>query len=490
MVKDCHQAHPQLLLPGNRHLGDRNIYSAGATQYLTNLKNALREELDDRIKVACRRLGLPDEATVVRYLINGWTLPPRFGCCLPLTRAADAAVSVHRRMLGLLSGQRIDDAWLNDDANLPSLLRFNVYLNKIYQESESKLHNLVPVCNVRAHFIRVDTTVLYGVLRQAGVIDQRIPSKMFDKLRDVFWFDTFDFRKVKPGGSSFGWSVTTDGVSLCATFEKESTSVTVGGDRPSSAEYEPSPEDIVVGNDPGRINIYYMAGIHEGRTKVAKLTRKQYYTESGTIAARRTTERWTKGIQVHLDALSTASTKGASWTAHEWYLIQFKQHQDALWSEYLKPRWARQRLSLYGGKKRVFANFFNRLASQFSGGRLVIAFGNGKFSSGGAGEQSVPTTRAYKECASRVLTYSTDEFRTSKVDCQDDSVLQLIATRSQRFALRGLLYNPEQKKFVSRDLNAALNIRRILIAPRPIILCRGGVMARLEQHIVKRLRDR
>jgi hypothetical protein len=69
-----------------------------------------------------------------------------------------------------------------------------------------------------------------------------------------------------------------------------------------------------------------------------------------------------------------------------------------------------------------------------------------KFASGGAGEQSVPTTRAYKECFS---------FRTSKVDYRDDFVLQLMATRSKpRFRLRGLLFNPTAQRFVSRDLNA------------------------------------
>ena len=498
-VAQFHQAHPQLLLPGHRHLGDRNIYSAGAIQYLTNLKNALRVELDDRIKIACSRLGLPkDDVKVVLYRIHGWTLPRRFGCCLPQPMAADAAVATHRRVLGLAGLTNIDDTWLADDANLPSLLRYSVYLNKVYQENDAKLFNVVPICGVRAHFIRIDTSVLYGILREAKVVGKTVRSALFDKLRDVFWLDTFDFRKVKPGGSSFGWSVMTDGVSLCTTFEKAAVPIPVGSgggvsSGPSSADYVPSPNDVVVGNDPGRINIYYMAGVHGGRTKVVKLTRRQYYTESGATAARRTTERWTRGIQAHLDALSTASTKGVSWTAYEWYLIQFGLHGEALWTEYLKPRWARQRLSLYGGKKRVFANFFNRLAAQFSGGggRLVVAYGNAKFPSGGAGEQSVPTTRAYKECVSRVLTYSTDEFRTSKVHHADDSVLELLATRSQpRRGLRGLLFNPDLGKFVSRDLNAALNIRRILIGPRPIILCRQGVMQRLEQHIVKRLRDR
>jgi len=215
-------------------------------------------------------------------------------------------------------------------------------------------------------------------------------------------------------------------------------------------------------------------------------------SESGITASKRTIQRWTRDVQGHLDAMSEASTKGVSLTAHGWYLIQYERHREALWNEYLKPRWARQRLSLYGGKKRVFANFFNRLLSRFSGdGRLVVAYGNAKFASGGAGEQSVPTTRAYKECVSRVLTYAVDEFRTSKVDYHDDSVLQLMATRAKpRFGLRGLLFNPTAQRFVSRDLNAALNIRRIHQGLAPVILSRRAADGRLEQSIVKRLKDR
>lgn len=222
-----------------------------------------------------------------------------------------------------------------------------------------------------------------------------------------------------------------------------------------------------------------------------RLTRRQYYTESGVLTARRKTEMWSRSIKRQLDEMSQVSTKGASWAGHESYISQFDRHQQDIWAEYLRPRWARQRLSLYGGKKRVFANFFNRLVSLFSGGRLVVAYGNGKFASGGVGEQSVPTTRAYKECASRVVTYLTDEFRTSKVDCNDDNVLQLLSTMSiARYSLRGLLYNTQQNRFVSRDLNAALNIRRTLIGPRPQMLCRQGVIQRLEQRIVKRIKAR
>ena len=493
-IKRYHERHPQLVLQGYRHLGDRNIYSAGATQNLTNLKNALRTELDDRIKTATRRMELsPGEARIVRYCINGWKLPADFGYCFPMSEVAGNAVTDHRRVLGMAAGAQISEEWLADDANLPALLRYSVFLNKIYQDADKKLFNVVPICGIRSHFIRIDTSVLYGILRDAGVIGgHQVPFAAFD----VFWADTFDLRRIRPRDAEFGGSVMTDGVSLCSTFEK-TTEADAGGDATAatrtSAEYAPAVGDIVVGCDPGRTNIYYMVGVHEEMTKVVKLTRRQYYTESGCITARRDAERWTRRIKDHLDAMSEVSTKGIRCEAHEDYLVQFQLYSAALWDEYTRPRWARQRLALYGGKKRVFASFFNRLVATFPGGRLVVAFGNAKFSTGGVGEQSAPTTRAYKECASRVCTYSTDEFRTSKVHYRDDSVLQLVSSRTRPgVALRGLLFNPQLQMFVSRDNNAALNIRRILIdATRPDMLNRnGGGIRRLQQAIVKRILGR
>ena len=506
-----HQVHPQLLLPGQRFLGDRNIYSAGAIKYLTNLKVGFREQIDHRIKTAVIRvskvLGLSkQEGRIMRYRINGWKLPPRFGLCLPQPEAADDVVRLHRRMLGLGAGRRIDKKWMKADANLPHMLRYNAFLNATYKFHDIKLFDIVPVCKVKAHYIQIDTSVLYGVMQDAGAIGEGVSADNFDALRDVFWAEAFSLKRLKPRGSEFACSVVTDGISLCSTFEKvvavDATTTSVAARTPTdaktsvaaratNADYEPSDGDVVVGNDPGRINIYYMAGLQAGVTKVATLTRRQYYAESGINGARVRTERWTRGVQGHLDAMSAVSTKGVSQTAHEWFLHEFYIHRDALWSEYLKPRWARQRLSLYGGKKRVFARFFNRLIRLFAGGRLVVAYGNGTFAPGGVGEQSVPTTRAYKECASRVATYTIDEFRTSKVDYRDDSVLQKIVMRDGRgFPLRGLLVNTEQDDFVSRDLNAALNMRRCLVDPRPAILRRMGVVQPLQQAVVKWLSNR
>jgi len=75
-------------------------------------------------------------------------------------------------------------------------------------------------------------------------------------------------------------------------------------------------------------------------------------------------------------------------------------HRDALWEEYAKPRWARLRMNLYGGKQRAFANFFNELSSlkEDESQRLVVAYGAGRWM---IPNETTPAqrTRTYKECA-------------------------------------------------------------------------------------------
>jgi hypothetical protein len=51
-VTSLHVAFPEYLDDSEHHLGDRNIYSAGAVAYLTNLKNHMRVNLDRFMKRA------------------------------------------------------------------------------------------------------------------------------------------------------------------------------------------------------------------------------------------------------------------------------------------------------------------------------------------------------------------------------------------------------------------------------------------------------
>jgi hypothetical protein len=220
----------------------------------------------------------------------------------------------------------------------------------------------------------------------------------------------------------------------------------------------------------------------------------------------RSSNHWNLAVKVQLDALSCVSTKGASVDSHLAYLEVYHRHREAMWGEYLRPRWARQRLSLYAGKQRVFARFFNVVAKElrdaFPNKRIVIAYGSAKFASGGPNEVSVlrrpkavraaarpPTSRAYKECATRFTTVVTPEFRTSKVYNVNDELLHLVAVKGAQHALRGVLWSTEHRRFVSRDLNAAINIRRKLL-DRPAILDPKNADGPLKQKIRKRINPR
>jgi hypothetical protein len=136
-----------------------------------------------------------------------------------------------------------------------------------------------------------------------------------------------------------------------------------------------------------------------------------------------------------------------------------------------------QRLRLYGGKKRVFANFFNKMKTV--GKTTIVGFGSAKFSPNGKGETSVPTNRSYKECCYRFATAPIDEFRTSRIYYKDkETILNKVIKRSNRKEVRGLLWccstTKKENKFIDRDLNAAINILHCLVNPvRPKMLCRS-----------------
>jgi hypothetical protein len=405
------------------------------------------------------------------------------------------AIHEHRRILNLGDTGKVGKLWLRSNDCLEPLLKYNVLLNRFYEHNGLKLFNIVPICHVKSHFVTIDTYVLYGILREIGFI--KCNEIEFVASKEKSWYALFKISQLQGEKCNFAYSFDTDGISMCMHFQRP-LKVSSGSaeDRDVEApQFYPGPNDIVVGCDPGRINIYFMATVlPDGTIKTFVLTRKQYYHDAGINNAKRKAEHWNLGVKTHLEALSKVSSKGTSLQAHAAYLLVYFQHREALWAEYTRPRWARQRLTLYGGKKRVFAKFFNNLEKDIKqavpGCNIVVAYGAAKFAPGGKGELSVPTSRAHKECVSRVNTKVTAEFRSSKVDYQDDSVLQKIAVVSQpKYALRGVLWNVRREEFISRDLNAAMNILRYLLH-RPAILNMRLATSKLKQRIVKRIQPR
>lgn len=504
-VKKMHQERPDLLrddLP--RYEGDRNIYSAGAQLYLTNVKNHLVTNLERFMIRVCKAhpLWTPHQAIAVASKIRGYPVHPEQEEFVRDENVL-AFVSAHRRVLGFETDKDgLGVGWFDKKDNLFVMLRYFVYLARILEdfiasfpegtgneETEKqracrigKRFDILPICRPRSHFITIDTSVLYGLLKDLRLISCKNMSE-FVSCQKENWTSVFGVNHLEGKSSQFTGTINTDGVSVCVHTTRDVQSrETDNLNEEEAIQYEDG--DWVAAIDPGGTTIMHasvsLPSDPNVKPRQVKLSRKQYYAESGIINAGIRSRNWNKGIQGDLDALSTVSSKGPDFDQFIAYVNTWNDHGSAIWNEYTKPRWGVQRMRLYGGKKRSLAMFFNRLESvpreQDPSKRhvLKVAYGSAKFAPGGYGRVSAPTTTAFRSCQSRFPTRVIDEFRTTMV------VLKQVFNEKTRETVRGLLWcestTSKSKRFVNRDFNAAMNISRCFtgVRPKQLTRIRGG----------------
>jgi len=498
-----HDHAPQLAskMPKQRHQGDRNIYSAGAKKYMTNLRNHMVVGFKPRLNKFLHAFqhvnGLTDEQRIwTLFSICGWATPKDLER-VPQLPSMLEVVATHRHILGL-AGAEVTPRWLDRKGTLHHLLRHAVHMCRYLEALQLPAFNLVPIARRGSHYITIDTYVLYGLLKELRLVAGSEDD--FVAMGAEQWASTLAVEKLRGKDREFTGTMESDGTSMCVHYRRnknatEDVPIMAAKPRTRSPLAPEVESHTVLGMDPGRTNIYYFAmEQHGGSTKSWKLTRKMYYAEAGITAAGHQSEAWQSSLHEPLRRLSDVTSKGTDLLAHQRFLAVVIDVHDLLWNEYTKPRWANQRLRLYGGKKRVFATFLKTVAdaATTAGGYkpLVVAYGAAKFAPGSKGELSVPTSRAYKECVQRFRCVLVDEFRTTMVHASSGSVLKQVWSKRKEATVRGLMWcGSTNGKFVNRDLNAALNIRRCLAtSERPTELCRVAGQGRLSKVVGKRIR--
>ncbi|KAJ9531110.1 hypothetical protein QJQ45_000892 [Haematococcus lacustris] len=83
----------------------------------------------------------------------------------------------------------------------------------------------------------------------------------------------------------------------------------------------------------------------------SKLTRSQVQHDSGLIQARRSTQLWNDNIKLELQHLAAATPAGTSQVAIQRNVAFTLATWDAVWGEYLHPKWAERRMRLYGAQR-------------------------------------------------------------------------------------------------------------------------------------------
>lgn len=499
IISDLYKKYPYLLSSDPRSFGDRNIYSAAAKKFGTNVKNHLFLNLPGVIKrylYDCCDLSV-SEAVEALYLIHGWkTKITKQTKSEPIdvNKVQSIAQNV-RTILKLEDGAAIGKQWLKSEDNLGSILRFFVFVSRSLESKaltskdddakKCKLFSILPICRIKSHFITIDTFTFYHILKDVDII-KSIPKTFDHEITDAMWKSIFKINKLQGKNMTFTGTIETDGVAACVHFTYPKAEECVKeGDKEFSFKGK-----RVLAVDPGRTNIFQMVEqLEDGSFKSYGFSRRRYYKESGMNIATQKNIHWQTYVKDELKQMSKNSSKSMLMSTFQKYLETMQSVWTSLWNLYTKDKWSSQRLKLYGGKKRSFAKFFNTLKIDKN---TVFAYGSAKFAPGGKGEVSVPTTSAYKECSFRAPVFPIDEFRTTIVHWKDDSLLKKVmkpGKPGKLVAVRGLSWCDStncKDKFVNRDLNAAINILRCANLPkRPESLTRTKDKEKYVQSIGK-----
>ncbi|KAJ9519407.1 hypothetical protein QJQ45_023020, partial [Haematococcus lacustris] len=100
--------------------------------------------------------------------------------------------------------------------------------------------------------------------------------------------------------------------------------------------------------------------------KAFKEAEEQVKHASGLNNSRRDTQRWLAPIQPHLLHLAAASSASTSLVANLKHITVTLATWDAVWEVSLDPKWARQRLRLYGAHDRALEQFFKKLEEEMA----------------------------------------------------------------------------------------------------------------------------
>ncbi|KAJ9509363.1 hypothetical protein QJQ45_001816 [Haematococcus lacustris] len=307
---------------------------------------------------------------------------------------------------------------------------------------------------VGVHFIKVDSRVLHGVCKQLGLTKETRAAFTSEPALSHHWARWFNTNKLRNKEFSFERLVDTDGVSVCVHYTRPlppppapppAASSSSTSSRPSAAaaaaqavglphigrgiaemrEFVFDPDtQIGAGIDPGVTQAVSAAsGVWDpatGQLKADqlrrwKLTKGQVKHASGLNNARRDTERWLAPIKPHLQHLAAASSAGTSLEANLKHITVTLATWDAVWEVYLDPKWAEQRLRLYGAQDRTLEQFFKKLEEDMAevsmerhghAKQLVVFFGAATIGTGGG-------PRGAGQRRGRVVLV--DEHRTSRV---------------------------------------------------------------------------
>lgn len=368
---------------------------------------------------------------------------------------------------------------ITDKTDVGLLLRYIFHVLEFYRaHGVGKGFSIAPICKIKRHFMTIDTTVLYELLKnvateigpafpEALAPIRTVPLKhLFNAcnagLVDAMWRLTFDLDGLRRR-RTFGRQIDTDGVSMVAhfhvTLRQRSKHAKRLRQRQHASHQNLAPRVIAI--DPGRSNL--VTALDSATSRVTTLTRREYYGRAGIAKAKVRVAHWELPLRGVVASLTKTSVRTSSARMTYAYRQILVRNYDRLWEHRTARKRAKSALTVYAGKQHALDGFFANLKAAGNDGRpVVVAYGAATFHPAGKGEVSVPVKRVLQVCRRHLPTVMVNEHLTTKVHHACHQRLNPVSRPlKRRFPIRGLCYCQNCSKFVSRDGNAARNILRV-----------------------------
>eukprot|EP00742_Colponemidia_sp_Colp-10_P010994 GILJ01012152.1.p1 GENE.GILJ01012152.1~~GILJ01012152.1.p1 ORF type:complete len:608 (+),score=46.32 GILJ01012152.1:967-2790(+) len=170
-------------------------------------------------------------------------------------------------------------------------------------------------------------------------------------------------------------------------------------------------------------------GKEREKGRITRLTRGQYYHESGIIRNRLIRERWRRPLQQVDAAMSLHSCRTADKQSHWNYLAVKWANDQALWDEALKPRYSNLHFRQSAAKNRCLDRFVRR---EFGRPGTVVAMGDAKFSVTATGKLTGKTKSVIDRIRHRVPVVMVNEYLTSRKCSSCEGLLMGVTFKSRR----------------------------------------------------------
>jgi len=223
-------------------------------QYVTNLKNHLTENLERFMKRAVFAPYPGISCNGKWAIIHGITNDRKYEDEIEFvdkkaskesTKEASAIRAVlqeHRARLGLANPTgKVSELKKDKERYYRLILQYFVLLDReLEREAEMKLSeetneewerrkaflmgkrvNVVPLGNIKSHFVTIDSAVLHGIMREISPEFDVSREEFSGENRETYWMSIFDFKRPKVSKKKvFTGSIETDGVALCVHYRR------------------------------------------------------------------------------------------------------------------------------------------------------------------------------------------------------------------------------------------------------------------------------